>query len=260
MSAIELIAQIRSGIAQIALEKDRQVLGNGSAFLVHGGLVTNSHVIRPPGIIDAIIIRFENTEHQIRLLPDRFYNATLAESQESDKDYAFINLEEPEFVGRHEFEFGDLSDVSVGEKILFLGFPFGMPQLTAHMGYISSIHEQQGKTIIQIDGSVNGGNSGGPLICLESGKVVGIITRAITGIIEQEFNNLIATLQNNQRILAQSRATISVGGVDPIQGLRASQAAMEQIARNLKRSANVGIGYAFSTNYIRDHIQNLNLA
>lgn len=135
-----------------------------------------------------------------------------------------------------------------------------MPQLTAHMGYISSIHEQQVKTIIQVDGSVNGGNSGGPLVNLQSGNVVGIITRAATGIIEQEFNNLIAALQNNQRILSQTRATISVGGIDPIQGLRASQAAMEQIAQNLKRSANVGIGYAFSTNHIRDHIQNLNLA
>ncbi|HUU50640.1 MAG TPA: serine protease [Nitrospinota bacterium] len=261
MSAIELIAQIRSGVAEIAFEKDREVLGNGSAFLVHGGLVTNSHVIRPPGHIDAIRIRFEDTEQKIRLLPEDLYNATLAESQESERDYAFINLAEPEFEGRHKFEFGDSSDVSVGEKILFLGFPFGMPQLTAHMGYISSIHEKQEKTIIQIDGSVNGGNSGGPLISLASGKVVGIITRAITGIIEQEFDNLIATLQNNQRILSQTKtkAVIKVRGIDPIQGLRASQAAMEKIARNLKRSANVGIGYAFSINHIRDHIQDLNL-
>lgn len=260
MSEMELIAEVRSGIAQICLEKDRQTLGNGSAFLVPGGIVTNSHVIRPPGQIDAIIIRFEDTDQQIRLLPETFYEAALAESPESDRDYAFIHLSEPEFEGRHRFEFGDLSDISVGKKILFLGFPFGMPQLTAHMGYISSIHEQQGKTIIQVDGSVNGGNSGGPLVNLQSGNVVGIITRAVTGIIEQEFNNLIAALQNNQRILSQTRATISVGGIDPIQGLRASQAAMEQIAQNLKRSANVGIGYAFSTNHIRDHIQNLNLA
>lgn len=260
MLAKTLIAERKSGIAQVCLERDRQIVGNGSAFLVRGGLVTNSHVIRPPGNFDAIVIRFEDTGEVIRFLPKDLYDATLVESLESDRDYAFINLTEPEIEHRHKFEFGDLSDVSVGEQVLFLGFPFGMPHLTAHMGYISSVHEQQGKTIIQIDGSVNGGNSGGPLVSLESGNVVGIITRAITGIIEQEFNNLIATLQNNQRILAQSRATIQIGGVDPIQGLRASQAAMEQIASNLKRSANVGIGYAFSTNHIRDQIQNLNVA
>jgi S1-C subfamily serine protease len=255
MTAIELIAQVRSGIAEIALERDGKVLGNGSAFLVKGGLVTNSHVIRPPGKLDAIRIRFEGSNQFIRLLPEAFYKATLAESLESELDYAFINLEEPEFERRYRFEFGDLDDIAVGENVSFLGFPFGMPQLTAHMGYVSSIHEQKGRTIIQIDGSVNGGNSGGPLLCLKTGTVVGIITRAITGIIEHEFDNLIATLQNNQTILSRSGAVIKVGGIDPIQGLIASQAAMEQIARNLKRSANVGIGYAFSINPIRDRIR-----
>ncbi len=259
MTAIELISQVRSGIAEIALERNRQVLGNGSAFLIQGGILTNSHVIRPPGQFDAIRIRFEDSDQHIRLLPNDFYNATLAESLESELDYAFINLEVPEFEGRYRFEFGDVADIAVGESVLFLGFPFGMPQLTAHMGYVSSIHEQQGRNIIQIDGSVNGGNSGGPLLSIKTGNVVGIITRAVTGIIEQEFDNLIATLQNNQRILSQTKAVIKVGGIDPIQGLSASQAAMEQIARNLKRSANVGIGYAFSINPIRDHIQNLNL-
>jgi len=129
--------------------------------------------------------------------------------------------------------------------------------LTAHMGYTSSIHGQQSRKIIQIDGSVNGGNSGGPLLSIESGNVVGIITRAVTGIIEQEFNNLISALQNNQRVLSKSKSIMSVGGVDPIQGIKASQAAMEQIARNLKRSANVGIGYAFSISPIRRHLHNL---
>lgn len=260
MIETELIAKIRSGIAQICLESDRETVGNGSAFLVPGGLVTNSHVIRPSGNFDALVIRFEDTDQVIRLLPKDLYDATLVESPESDRDYAFISLDEPELEHRHRFVFGDLSDVSVGEQVLFLGFPFGMQQLTAHMGYISSIHERQGKTIIQIDGSVNGGNSGGPLVSLKSGSVVGIITRAVTGIIEREFDNLISTLQNNQNILAQSRATIQIGGVDPIQGLRASQAAMEQIAHNLKRSANVGIGYGYPTDHIRDQIRNADSA
>lgn len=257
MTAIELIAQVRSGIAEIAVERNRQALGNGSAFLVDGSLVTNSHVIRPPGQIDAIRIRFEDSDQPIRLLPDDLYNATLAESPESELDYAFIKLEEPEFEGRYRFKLGDIEEIKVGQNILFLGYPFGMPQLTAHMGYVSSIHEQESREIIQIDGSVNGGNSGGPLLSIETGNVVGIITRAVTGIIEQEFNNLISALQNNQRILFQTKAVMSIGGIDPIQGIRASQAAMEHIARNLKRSANVGIGYAFSINPIRKHLENL---
>lgn len=68
---------------------------------------------------------------------------------------------------------------------------------------------------------------------------------------------MISALQNNQRILSQTRVTMSIGGIDPIKGIRTSQAAMEQIARNLKCSANVGIGYALSINPIRNHLGDL---
>jgi len=257
MKAIELISKVRSGVAEIAVEREHQVLGNGTGFLIDKGLITNSHVIRPPGQIDAFRLRFEGLEHPIRLLPGDLCKAIVAESPESESDYAFIELAEPEFEGRHRFKLGKSDEISVGQNILFLGYPFGMPQLTAHMGYVSSIHEQEGKEIIQIDGSVNGGNSGGPLLSLDSGDVVGIITRAVTGIVEQEFNNLIAALQNNIRILSQSKSIMKIGGIDPIEGIRVSQMAMEQIARNLKRSANVGIGYAFSIDAIREHIETL---
>ena len=64
-------------------------------------------------------------------------------------------------------------------------------------------------------------------------------------------------LRNNQEVLSHQQAVFSVGGVDPIQAICASQHAMEKIAQNLHRSANVGIGYSFSSKYVRDHIQNL---
>lgn len=263
MNSIDLIAQVRSGIAQVSVERDRERVGSGSAFLVHGGLVTNSHVIRPARI-DAICIRFEDTDPDdassyIRLLPETCYKAIAAESPENDKDYAFLQLSESEFGGRHLFEFTNSADLSAGQQVLFLGFPFGMSQLTCHLGYISSMHTRNGVDIIQIDGSVNGGNSGGPLLDLRSGKVVGIVTRAVTGFIAEQFDQLISALRKNQEALSQGHTLIKVGGIDPIQAIRASQAAMEQIARNLRSSANVGIGYAYSSNYVRDRIASLNL-
>jgi len=157
MDAIKLIAKVRSGVAEIAIEKDRVVIGNGSAFLVNGGLITNSHVIRPPFEVDAIRNRFDNSDAKIRLLPEDLYKATSAESPESELDYAFIKLQEPEFKARYKFNLGDFKDINVGQKVLFLGFPFGMPQLTAHMGYVSSIHHHKNRDIIQIGGSVSRG-------------------------------------------------------------------------------------------------------
>jgi len=128
-----------------------------------------------------------------------------------------------------------------------------MAQLTAHLGHVSSIHERNGTKVLQIDGSINGGNSGGPLVN-EDGNVIGVVTRAVTGLIEEQFERLVNALRHNQEALQGGGARVLLGGIDPIQALRASQTAMEQIARDLHRSANVGIGYAYSAEYVRDAV------
>ncbi len=256
MNPVDIITQVRSGVAQISLERDRERIGAGSGFVVEGGLVTNSHNIRSRNI-DAIAVRFSGTDPEdpvsyIRLL---LGDTVIVESPETEMDYVYLRLLESDLSGRHIFEFTDSPDpLSVGEQIVFLGFPFGMPQLTSHVGHISSIHERNGVEIIQIDGSVNSGNSGGPLLDLKTGKVAGIVTRAVTGLIEEQFNRLIEALRQNQVACQGARNLMSIGNIDPVQALGASQTAMEQIARDLHRSANVGIGYAYSAKYVRDHI------
>lgn len=257
MEIVETLKRVRSGVAQILIERERRLLGFGSGFLVEGGLVTNSHNIRSHEI-DAIAIRFDDMDPAdssafIRLAPDDY---VAAESTQDDKDYVYLKMSEPEFDGRHIFQFSESSNaIQVGESSVFLGFPFGMTQLTSHLGFISSIHNRNGVNVIQIDGSVNGGNSGGPLLDIKTGRVAGIVTRAVTGLIEEQFRNLLYSLQQNQKALNGAKSVMRIGSVDPIQAIMASQAAMEQIAKDLHRSANVGIGYAYSAEYIRAAIK-----
>jgi hypothetical protein len=52
---------------------------------------------------------------------------------------------------------------------------------------------------------VNSGNSGGPLIDLKTGKVAGIITRAETGLLREQFDRLLQALKDNQRILQRQQ-------------------------------------------------------
>jgi hypothetical protein len=138
-----------------------------------------------------------------------------------------------------------------------MGFPFQMPQLTSHVGYVSSLFQRGNVSVIQINASVNGGNSGGPLLDLDSGHVVGIVSRAEIGFMADQFDELIRSLNTNVQLLEQSQrsgARAVLAGIDPILAIRASQAAMLEIAKNLRRSANVGIGYAFSTNHLRAYL------
>ncbi|GMV83805.1 MAG: hypothetical protein AMXMBFR7_49890 [Planctomycetota bacterium] len=178
------------------------------------------------------------------------------ESPTQDKDYVVIGIEE-KLLGRHRFSFASDDGISAGDQILFLGYPFRMNRLTAHVGYVSSIFENNKVCVYQIDGSVNGGNSGGPMLTISSGKVAGIVTRALKGTIDEDFENLILCLGDNIRLLeqvVQCGISLSVGGFDAVEGVKSCQAAIKNIAENLYMSANVGIGYAFSSKYLRNKL------
>jgi S1-C subfamily serine protease len=258
MDGVSLIKSTRTGVARVIFERDRERVSNGSAFLVGNGLLTNSHVIRGSDY-DAVAIYFEDAIqdpgiHPIRLSRETIDESVVVESVAGDKDYALLRLEEPEFANRHTFELGSDSDVEIGEQVVFLGFPFGMAQLTCHMGYVSSKHELDGVRVLQIDGSVNGGNSGGPLLDLKTGRVIGIITRAVTGYIAEQFNELIRALGKNIEFLNGIGEVMQVGAFRATEIALATQVTMRKIAKNLRRSANVEIGYAYSVDYVKDRI------
>lgn len=259
MARQEIFATCRSGVAQVSLEHGHDRLTAGSAFLVPRGLVTCSHVLRDTPF-DVAVIRFENRDRaaDIRLARDTCLAAVACESFRNEHDVVFLRLNEPEFAGRHVFTLVDSENLKVGDEIGFLGYPFQMEQLTCHVGSISSLHRRGEVNVIQIDGSVNGGNSGGPLIELREGRVVGIVARAEVGFLADQFDELIRALKQNVEVLERSRgARMLISGVDPVEGVLVSQAAMLEIAKTLRRSANVGIGYAFSVNHIRERIGEL---
>ena len=69
----------------------------------------------------------------------------------------------------------NLEDLSVGQEVYAIGAPKDMPY-TMTKGIISALDRKIGQNIyIQIDASVNSGNSGGPLVD-DNGNVIGIIT------------------------------------------------------------------------------------
>lgn len=257
MAPVEHIAKVRSGIMQISLVINNTLHGSlGSGFLVEGGLVTNSHVLS--GVTsNQIAIRFAGSDPKdpdSYILITNFRKRIVRESLKSEEDYVYLKFDNPRLKNRHVFQFTDSSKLSVGEQVVFLGFPFRNPHMTSHIGYVSAVYDANNIKTIQIDGSVNGGNSGGPLLDLKTGKVAGIITKANVGFLVEEFDNLIEALQQNQKLFEDREDMVALGGVDLMKAFKASHAAMEQIAKNLKQSANVGIGYAYSSNYVRDAI------
>ena len=189
----ELISVTRSGVVRFSFIKNSEQIGSGSGFLSNGYVITNSHVIRA-GSFDAVEITFGDCDEKpitpIRYTSDILHGFIVKESPENEFDYVIFKLDEPELNGRFQFRMRVFKHETVGERALFFGFPFGFSHMTSHVGYISADYHEGRRRIFQIDGSINRGNSGGPLILIGSGDVIGIVTRTHTGL-EGDFDELV---------------------------------------------------------------------
>ncbi len=140
--------------------------GSGSGFYLMDKqlVVTNCHVVlgyREVGLED--------------LSNNRYLAKVVYINQEVD--IAFLKPEKP--FDTAELEFADISLLKSRDRVLVLGFPFGMPY-TETEGIVSSPNQlMNGRSYIQTDAAVNPGNSGGPVIN-QSGQVIGITTSKFT--------------------------------------------------------------------------------
>jgi S1-C subfamily serine protease len=253
MSLSYLFDQVRSGVIHIIFVQGGNRIASGSGFMVNGHLVTNNHVFRGPPNCE-VYLRFSDGDPQrlddaIRIPYAAFSQCLVSGSDEKNFDFAILNLPQLRQHGRHQFRFAEAARRRVGTPVAFLGYPLEHLNLVCHSGLISSVFPSGPTQILQIDGSVNASNSGGPLLDIETGCVLGIITRRATGL-SQMFNELIQSFDTNIRVMEGSRGMVGLAGVDPIAALIASQHQLQRVAREIERSANVGIGYAFSAEHI----------
>jgi len=140
-------------------------------------------------------------------------------------------------------QIGTSNDFRIGEDALILGFPLNDPTLTASKGMLSAISEfalsdDDPKTttrMIKIDASINKGNSGGPIIHIASGKVIGVVCLKA------------GTLSNKLKVFRakKPKARIKLSGDDPIELLKHTITEMEY---NLQ----LGLGYGVNTSYLID--------
>jgi serine protease Do len=78
-------------------------------------------------------------------------------------------------------ELADLANSAVGSEVYAIGNPLGLLAGTVTRGIISAFRtSEDGIRYIQLDASVNPGNSGGPLVDRD-GRVLGVTTFKVEG-------------------------------------------------------------------------------
>ena len=143
--------------------KEGYCWGTGVVISPDGLVLTNTHVIED--CTRATVILADDTEHEAKLV-----------GADSISDIAVLKIEAD---GLEYAEFGDSSQLVVGEHVVAIGNPLGESfRMTMTDGIISAIergvtYNGRNLTLLQTNTALNEGNSGGPLFNMY-GQVIGI--------------------------------------------------------------------------------------
>lgn len=249
-SMADLVAKVRSGVIHIEYSTNEERVASGTGFMCRNRLITNNHVFQASG--NPRVTLGWQPEDDIRSrktveMPYADFRLMLERgSDEQNSDFAILNVPQLQDKALYQFKVASFTGSRIGDEIILLGFPFEQRHLVCHVGRISSFYVQNDVNVIQLDASVNPSNSGGPLIDPATGQVIGIVTRKGTGL-TQTFDQLEQLLKDNvERIKAnipsiESMSQISLGG---------GQVQLLKLVKEIRRSANVGIGYAFAIDHL----------
>lgn len=181
------LAAIKGATVYILAITGKDTGATGSGFLARkvgktGYIVTNHHVIRPGGkTANLFVVLNSGSPKQERL------GAKLV-ADDAARDLAvlavdFDKLPEPLVID-------STTEPAETQNLFVLGFPFGEsmsasakhPAVTISRAGVSSLRrDDQGRLVtVQLDGALNPGNSGGPVVAA-NGKVVGVSVASILG-------------------------------------------------------------------------------
>lgn len=153
----------------------------GSGFLCHsrGYIVTCAHTINLTDKLSVIPPQPLNEFNQLTLERVNVFDVSVAQF-DPDNDVALLKINTPPPLSVPVNIFGSENSVQVGSSVGYLGFPFGhagLHTLKVSQSIISSkVKSAKGTKQFQLDAMVHEGNSGGPLIDLATGQIIGVIS------------------------------------------------------------------------------------
>lgn len=157
---------------------DKVGLVKGAGFLVdsdRGWILTNNHVSTMSQ--SRISVRFmgEREIQAKRIYIDTFH------------DLAILQVDAKKTMTKTAAELDCVELPGTGHPVGAYGHPWGF-KYTGTMGVVSGVTSKHGRVMLQTDAPINGGNSGGPLISIKTGRVVGMNTSKIADERDQNTN------------------------------------------------------------------------
>ena len=228
MNFAPIVRKISPAIAKVyCLNSEGDVAGTGSGFLYakKGMLVTCDHVIQGG---QSILCKFpDDTTPQA---PSGLFRPAKVILRDTEHDLALMRVE-IDRVPLSPLSEKSVQEIEAGMPVLFSGYPLNLEALTTHQGILSAVTtDAVGVTTYLIDGTVNSGNSGCPLMNAK-GEILGVVNAK-----RRERSDLL------NKVEAMALGAISIHGVDLV-----------EIYHALISNVQLGIGYAVPAAYIPTH-------
>lgn len=224
--------------------------GSGFSFRHASIVATNCHVIAPHIASGSQIVVV--TESGARVAAQ-----LVGHSPENRFDFALLRLQAALPPGRQVLQPKGNPATPRGMVTVFAGFPHGIHDLLVHEAVVSGPASPHS---FYIDGSVNGGNSGGPIVEKATGEVIGLVT-------QRRFLGAIQLGHLRQQVQQLARHCQGVAGQGSVVIMGVDFGAFAQMmAQNflvvdqlLQANANSGIGIGFSIQYTNAEYTRLGL-
>ena len=171
---VEITSQIKT-----PFKEDSQGMYSGAGFLVdkeRGWIVTNAHVASYSPAKITVSFKDEDFVPGETVYVDRYL------------DLAVIKINPEKILNdKTEVNLKCDGDLKIGHPVGAFGHPWDF-SYTGTKGIISGKTSHFGNQLLQTDAPINQGNSGGPLISLKTGEVVGINTSSYDSDDDQNTN------------------------------------------------------------------------
>lgn len=189
----EKIRLVKNSIIAIGFKPNPNqitIIGSGFAFSDDGKILSAAHLYNnlKPEQVDALIGMVVMKQEANGINHYKWLPLKLLEKKDKD-DIALFQIEEYENTLLSKLELGDSENIEVGEEVYFIGYPYAAQlindkfgvTLIVNKGIISNIKRDgvdpsHKRNWFIVDAISNPGNSGCPLIKLDTNEVVGIMT------------------------------------------------------------------------------------
>lgn len=146
--------------------------------------------------------------------------------------------------------------IEVSDKIIFSGYPFGLPTMITHTGEVSGVVKD---SLIYVQAPVNNGNSGSALLN-KNGDIIGIVTFKQAGIgqaLEKQLQDIMVIQQTFGKGALQMGVIQSADGTKSV-GFDQIDFAKETIS-TLHQNLETGIGGARHVRFLKAYLKKNNI-